>query len=37
MGYLGFGSISSIIHLLARLRFTGRALVLGALLIVLCR
>ena len=37
MSYVGFGSISAIIHLLARLRFTSRMMVVGALLIVLCR
>jgi hypothetical protein len=37
MSYVGFGSISGIIHLLARLGFTSRLIVIGALLIVLCR
>jgi hypothetical protein len=37
MSYMGFGSISAIIHLTARLRFTSKMIVLGALLIVLCR
>jgi len=35
--YIGVGSISGIIHLLARLRWTGRIFTIGALLIVLCR
>jgi len=37
MSYFGFGSISGILHLLARLNFAGRIMVIGALLIVLCR
>jgi hypothetical protein len=37
VGYLGFGSISSIVHILARIRFTTKAWVVGAMLIMLCR
>ncbi len=37
MPYLGFGSLSGAIHLIARLPSVARALVLLAVVIVLCR
>jgi hypothetical protein len=37
MPYLGFGSISGAIHMMARLPAVGRAVVLLAVLVALCR